>query len=105
MKQILFIITIVFALVSCEKDSYLIDGGVSDPNVGTTTLAFLQSHPQLDTLALLLVKAGLDDDVNGECTLFAPNNLSIRNYVNEVLAEMIETLHEDQRQQARRCGS
>ena len=77
--------------MSCEKDSYLIDGGVSDPNVGTTTLAFLQSHPQLDTLALLLVKAGLDDEVNGASTLFAPNNLSIRNYVNEVLAEMRES--------------
>lgn len=91
MKQLIFIIAIVFALTSCEKDAYLTDGGVSDSHVGTTTMAFLQSHSQLDTLAMLLTKAGFDDEVNGSSTLFAPNNLSIRNYVNEVLAEMRET--------------
>jgi hypothetical protein len=90
MKQILIILTLIMTLASCEQDAYLIDGGLSDPNVGTTTMNFLKSHPQLDTLALLLEKAGFDDDANGAVTLFAPNNLSIRNYVNAVLSEMRE---------------
>jgi uncharacterized surface protein with fasciclin (FAS1) repeats len=90
MKQIIFILTLIITLASCEQDAYLIDGGLSDPNVGTTTMNFLKSHPQLDTLAILLEKAGLNDEADGAVTLFAPNNLSIRNYVNAVLAEMRE---------------
>lgn len=88
MKQILFFVCIVLTLYSCSKDDYLVDGGVSDPNVGTTTFEFLASNPQLDTLAILIEKAGLKDKVNGESTLFAPNNLSIREYVNDRLATL-----------------
>lgn len=90
MKQIIIILTLIMTLASCERETYLIDGGLSDPNVGTTTMNFLKSHPQLDTLALLLEKAGFDEDANGAVTLFAPNNLSIRNYVNAVLSQMRE---------------
>lgn len=88
MKRILFIICTCFALFSCDKKDYLVDEGVSDPNVGTTTFDFLESHPQLDTLAILIEKAGLKEDVNEETTLFAPNNLSIKKYVNDRLAEL-----------------
>ncbi len=90
MKRILLIIAVVFVLFSCEKDEYLIDGGISDANVGTTTLEFLKSHNQLDTLAILLERAGLGDDVNGATTLFAPNNRSIVRYVDAILTEMRE---------------
>lgn len=90
MKQILIIIAVVIGLASCEKDAYLIDGGISDSNVGTTTMDFLSSHYQLDTLAMLIEKAGFADEVNGASTLFAPNNLSIRRYVNRVLTDMRE---------------
>ena len=88
MKRILYIIAVVLVLYSCEDNDYLVDGGVSSPRIGSTTFEYLKNHNQLDTLALLIEKAGLKDDVNGTTTLFAPNNLSIRNYVNKVLAEM-----------------
>lgn len=88
MKQILFILAAMIALVSCEENDYLIDGGISDNHVGVSTMAFLRSHDQLDTLAMLIEKAGLDDEVDATSTLFAPNNLSIRLYVNRVLTEM-----------------
>ena len=35
MKQILLILVVAIGLLSCDNEDYLIDGGVSDPNVGT----------------------------------------------------------------------
>ena len=91
MKKIIIILTAVVVLYSCDKDgNYLIDGGISSPVVGTTTMEFFKSHSQLDTLAILIEKAGMTDLVNGNNTIFAPNNLSIKNYVNAVLADMRE---------------
>ena len=86
MKNILLLLLAAFALFSCENNDYLVDGGLSQQNVGTTTYEFLKSNKQLDTLALLIQRAGYIDVVNAKSTtLFAPNNLSIRNYVNDVL--------------------
>lgn len=76
------IIIVLFSLYSCSNDDYLIDGGLADSNVGKSTYDFLKSHKQLDTLALLIEKAGMIDVVNAKSTtLFAPNNLSIKNYI------------------------
>lgn len=81
MKYISLII-VLFSLYSCSNDDYLIDGGLADPNIGKSTYDFLKSHKQLDTLALLIEKAGMIDAVNAQSTtLFAPNNLSIKNYI------------------------
>ncbi|MBD8488072.1 fasciclin domain-containing protein [Echinicola sp. CAU 1574] len=88
MKKYIYILVVSFGLISCITDDYLVDGGISSGEVGSDTFTFLQSHPQLDTLALLIQRADLIDEVNGENTLFAPNNLSIQKYVDEVLAEM-----------------
>lgn len=88
MKKVILLIAVVLAFYSCDNDDYLVDGGISDANVGTTTFDFLESHPQLDTLAILLKKSGLDDDVNGATTIFAPCNQSITNYLNEVLKDL-----------------
>ncbi len=88
MKKIFLIVSVVIGLVACESDDYLVDGGISDGHVGTTTFEFLKSHPQLDTLAILLERAGLNDEVNGATTLFAPNNLSIKKYLIAVQQEM-----------------
>ena len=76
------IIIVLFSLYSCSNDDYLIDGGLANPNIGMSTYDFLKSHKQLDTLALLIEKAGMIDEVNARSTtLFAPNNLSIKNYI------------------------
>lgn len=89
MKKILLILIASFGLFSCTSNDYLVDGGLSQQNVGTTTYEFLKSNKQLDTLAILIEKAGYLDLVNSKSTtLFAANNLSIRNYVNSVLREM-----------------
>ncbi len=88
MKHTLLILIVAFTIFSCESDDYLVDGGISDPNVGTSTFEFLHSHNQLDTLAILIERAGLKSVVDGKTTLFAPNNLSIRKYVDAILTEM-----------------
>ncbi|GAB3648146.1 hypothetical protein GCM10028791_11370 [Echinicola sediminis] len=88
MKKYIYILAISLGLISCIDEEYLVDGGVSSGFVGSDTFTFLQSHPHLDTLALLIEKADMVDEVNGENTLFAPNNLSIQKYVDQVLAEM-----------------
>lgn len=81
MKYIAIII-VLFSMYSCSNDNYLIDGGLANQNVGMSTYDFLKSHKQLDTLALLIERAGMIDVVNAKSTtLFAPNNLSIKNYI------------------------
>jgi hypothetical protein len=91
MKKIILILVVVLGITSCSQDDYLVDGGLSDGNLGVSTMEFLKSHYQLDTLAILIEKAGLVDQVNGTSTLIAPNNLAIRSYVKRVLAEMQKT--------------
>ena len=90
MKNLLLIVAVVCVLFSCEDD-YIVDGGTSESFVGTSTMEFLKAHAQLDTMAILLERAGLADEVNGSTTLFVANNLSIRNYVDAELAELRET--------------
>ncbi len=90
MKNLLLIVAVVCVLFSCEDD-YIVDGGTSDSFVGTSTMEFLKAHTQLDTMAILLERAGLSDEVNGSTTLFVANNLSIRNYVEAELAELRKT--------------
>uniref|UniRef100_UPI003217A72E fasciclin domain-containing protein n=1 Tax=uncultured Draconibacterium sp. TaxID=1573823 RepID=UPI003217A72E len=91
MKKIILILIAAVALFACENDDYLVDGGVSDPNVGTTTLNFLKSHEQLDTFAILIERAGLADEIDGNTTVFVANNVSINRYLDEVLTELRET--------------
>ena len=88
MKNFCLIILVCFAITACSTDDYLVDGGVSSSLVNKTTFDFIQSHKQLDTLAILIKKADLIDQVNGENTLFAPNNTSIKLYVSKVLEGM-----------------
>ena len=61
----------IFQLVfACENDDYLIDGGVSSNEVGTSTFNYLQSHAELDTFAILLERAGLANDIDATTTVF-----------------------------------
>ena len=81
------IITVLLFLIfaACENDDYLIDGGVHSPFVDKTTFEFLSSHPELDTFAYLIQRAGLVDEVNKtDATLFACNDYSVRIYLRMV---------------------
>jgi hypothetical protein len=85
MKKIVMLIIILVGLYSCSNDDYLVDGGVASQNVNMSTYDFLKSNKQLDTLALLIKRADMIEVVNTKSTtLFAPNNLSIKRYVNAI---------------------
>ncbi|TDE01919.1 fasciclin domain-containing protein [Flavobacterium hiemivividum] len=88
MKNTILLLITLFGLYSCSSDDYLVDGGLADPNVNMSTYDFLKSNKQLDTLALLIDKADMVEVVNAKSTtLFAPNNLSIKNYVIAILSQ------------------
>ncbi len=86
MKRYHLLIGLFFlVLASCQEDDYLIDGGVHSPYVDKTTFDFLSSHPELDTLAYLIERAGLKDIVNTPgLTLFACTDYSVRIYLRMV---------------------
>lgn len=88
MKKTVLILIALLSLYSCSNDDYLVDGGVANQNVGMSTYDFLKSNKQLDTLAILIQKAKMIEVVNAKSTtLFAANNLSIKNYVNAILTQ------------------
>lgn len=75
----------------CTDDSYLIDGGTSNPNFDGTIMEFLQSRsPENDPdndyfsdLIRIIRLADMEDVIEKEnITLFAPTNWSIRNSMN-----------------------
>lgn len=81
MKYILLMV-LALAVFSCDRDNYLVDGGVSSPYVNATTYDYLTTNPLFDTLVMAIDKAGLKEMLDGETTLFALTNFSFTNYIN-----------------------
>lgn len=79
----------IVLLVSCDKDDYINDGGVHNPNVNMTTYDFLDSHPKFDSLVRIIDKAGLKDLVNSNVTFFATTNEGVADYVSAKKQERI----------------
>lgn len=68
-------------MVSCNKDSYKVDGGTHNPKVNMTTYDYLKSKPQFSSLIHLIDRAGLKETVNGNITFFASTNYSVDEFV------------------------
>jgi hypothetical protein len=77
----LLILVIAGSLVSCNKDSYKVDGGTHNAKVNMTTYDYLKSKPQFSSLVHLIDRAGLKDAVNGNITFFACTNYSVDEFV------------------------
>ena len=94
-KYIMFILGgigfILFGLTfsGCKKNEYLIDGGVHNPKVDMTTYDYLKRNPLFDTLIVLIDKAGLKNEINGDVTFFAPTDYDIKNYVKAKRGDML----------------
>ncbi|MDP4185005.1 MAG: fasciclin domain-containing protein [Bacteroidota bacterium] len=87
---IIFIFAIIGLLVfSCSND-YIMDGGVSNPNVNQTTLEYLKANPhhQFDTLLILVKAAGIENELTGNVTVFALTNYAFRNFVRSKQDEL-----------------
>lgn len=86
---ILFIAAFAYLFFGCEKDNYLIDGGVHNPKVDMTTYDYLKTKAVFDTLVMLIDKAGLKETINGDVTFFAPTDFSVVNYVTAKRGDML----------------
>jgi len=94
MKTIkLFIYTLIIGLiaVSCSKDDYAIGGDLHNANLNLSAYDFLKSKPLFDTVALLIDKAGMKEEVNQTGTFFAPTDYAVMNYINKRNGEVRET--------------
>ena len=79
-------IALIFAVVvsSCNRDEYLIDGGVASPELNMSTYEFLASRTLFDTLVMAINKAGLRELLDKEeVTFFAPTNFSFKSHMDE----------------------
>ncbi len=84
MKHIIpsiFVLLIAASLVSCNKDSYKVDGGAHNAKVDMTTYDYLKSKPQFSSLIRLIDRAGLKETINGNITFFATTNYSVDEFV------------------------
>lgn len=63
---------------SCKKDDYLTGGSLHNAKVDATTYDYLKANPLFDSLILLVDRAGLKEELNGNITFFAPTDYSIR---------------------------
>lgn len=84
---LLAVVTILFA--SCEKNTYYIDGGKSDPKIKGTVLEFLKSKPAFDSVAQVVEIAGMEDVFRDSIiTFFAPTDLVIKETVRVLNANL-----------------
>ncbi|WP_288880627.1 fasciclin domain-containing protein [Pedobacter panaciterrae] len=78
LSYILTLVAFCVAFTACKKNDYIIGGDLHDPHVNMTTYDFLKTKPLFDTLVVLIDKAGLKDEINGNNTFFAPTDYSIK---------------------------
>lgn len=92
---IFFVSLVICSAVSCTKDSYKNDGGVSKAEVNMTTYDYLKSDTQFSQLVKLIDKAGLKDVYNGNVTLFAVNNYGVNDWVSAKKEERVIALNDE----------
>lgn len=71
-----FAVTMMMA--SCKKDKYIIGGSLHNAKVNMTTYEYLKTNRLFDTLLVLIDKAGMKEEINGDVTFFAPTDYSIK---------------------------
>ncbi|TWF35692.1 fasciclin domain-containing protein [Chitinophaga polysaccharea] len=69
--------------VSCKKDNYYKDGGITSPVFNGTVMDYLHAKPfYFDSVETIVKLAGLDSILNKDSlTFFAPTNRSVSNLV------------------------
>ena len=93
-KSITFVAFFAILLAYGCNESYYADGGVLDDNVGVldvSTMEYLKSQSEFDTLTTLIEMCGLEDEVNADGNTFlAARDYSIHNYFELRFSELTE---------------
>lgn len=85
MKKI-FLCVLLFSVAilhnSCAKKDYIIGGTKNETNkVNLTSFEFLKSFEATTNTAILIERAGMINEVNGDVTIIAPSNYAINRYL------------------------
>lgn len=88
MKKILIILSLVFAIVSCETKDNFIDTGISNGTFDGSMMDYFASDPyNWDLTEAIIIKGGLEGLFNGadaslsDITFFGPTSHSIRRWM------------------------
>lgn len=83
-----FGLILLLTVSSCRKNDSIEGGSLSKENVDMTTFDFIKSQPLLDSVALLIEKAGLKDAINAQgATVFIPTDYAILKYIADRQAD------------------
>src|ERR1700754_5261675 len=88
-------IMLVISFAACKKNSFITDGGVSNPNVNMTTYDYLKANPNFSSLMNLIDRAGLKDTLNGNITFFAVTNYGVDAWVSAKKLKRINQLNDE----------
>jgi hypothetical protein len=83
MKIIHLLLGSLLILAACKKDNYLVDDGNTNLERirKMPTYDFLKESKVLDTVVLLIDRAGMKDEINGDITFFSPTNAGVGNFL------------------------
>ncbi|MEV4884167.1 fasciclin domain-containing protein [Chitinophaga ginsengisegetis] len=83
MKIIHLLLGSLLILAACKKDNYLVDEGNTNLERirKMPTYDFLKESKVLDTVVMLIDRAGMKDEINGDITFFSPTNSGVANFL------------------------
>ncbi|MBS0029186.1 hypothetical protein ACTJJ0_14645 [Chitinophaga sp. 22321] len=83
MKIIHLLLGSLLILAACKKDNYLVDNGGTDLERirKMPTYEFLKESKVLDTVVLLIDRAGMKDEINGDITFFSPTTFGVNSFL------------------------
>ncbi|MEZ2444078.1 hypothetical protein QFZ51_002775 [Chitinophaga sp. W3I9] len=83
MKIIHLLLGSLLILAACKKDNYLVNEGNTDVERirKMSTYDFLKESKVLDTVVMLIDRAGMKDEINGDITFFSPTNLGVTSFL------------------------
>ncbi|AUP80177.1 fasciclin domain-containing protein [Flavivirga eckloniae] len=88
MKKILIILSLVFAIVSCETEDNFIDTGISNGTFDGNMMEYFASDPyNWELTQAIIIRGGLENMFNGsdsnfaDITFFGPTSHSIRRWM------------------------
>ncbi|PSL43050.1 fasciclin domain-containing protein [Chitinophaga niastensis] len=83
MKMIQLLLLLLLMIAGCKKDNYLVNSGGTDLERirKMSSYDFLKESRALDTVVMLIDKAGMKTEINGDITFFSPTNVGVTNFL------------------------